>query len=290
MNLLDPQALKAFLTIAEYGSFSAAADKLFITQPAISKRIALLEAQLESRLFDRINKKVFLTEAGKALLPHAVAVLQAHKEANQAVHNAKGSIAGTLSIAFSHHIGLHRLPPYLKRFNELYPQVNLNIQFIDSEQAYDKIINGQIELGVITLTPSSLRDIKTTPLWKDPLIFVCSQDHELHLRDDVTLNTLASLNAILPNENTYTGRMVAETFNKQNLTLNKSMSTNYLETIKMMVSIGLGWSILPKTMIENLERIHVPDTYIERTLGIIEHNGRDLSNAAFAFKELLVEE
>lgn len=66
------------------------------------------------------------------------------------------------------------------------------------------------------------------------------------------------------------------------------MTTNYLETIKMMVSIGLGWSVLPKTMIASLEQIHVPDVYIERQLGIIEYKGRQKSNAADAFKNLLI--
>ena len=119
MSSLDIQALTAFIAVADTGSFSAAADRLFLTQPAVSKRIALLESQLNTQVFDRIRKKVFLTEAGRALLPRAHAILQSLKDAQQAVSDLGGDISGKLAIAFSHHIGLHRLPPYLKRYSNV---------------------------------------------------------------------------------------------------------------------------------------------------------------------------
>ncbi len=289
MSLLDPLALMAFIAVTENSSFSAAADHLHLTQPAVSKRIALLESQLGTKVFDRIKRKVFLTEAGRALLPNARLILQALSDAKQEVVDLGGKINGTLSIAFSHHIGLHRLPPYLERFSQSYREVNFDINFVDSEQAYDNVLEGQTELAVITLSPEQQTNIIATPLWNDPLAFVCSPEHPLHLRDNVTLSELGKFDAILPGENTYTGKIVARLFSRQNVKLNTSITTNYLETIKMMVSIGLGWTILPKTMISSLEEIHVPDIYIERHLGIIEHSGRKSSNAAAAFKSMLLQ-
>ena len=288
MSPLDTQALMAFVAVAETRSFSDAAERLFITQPAVSKRIALLENQLGTRVFDRIRKKVFLTEAGNELLPRARAILQSLKDARQAVHDLGGDISGKLAIAFSHHIGLHRLPPFLKQFSSQHRDVNLDISFEDSEQAYNTVLEGAVELAVITLSPEQHPDIIETPLWHDPLVFVCSQDHPLHLRDNVTLQELSCMDAIHPGQNTYTGKIVNQLFTQRGIAFKSSMTTNYLETIKMMVSIGLGWSVLPKTMIASLEQIHVPDVYIERQLGIIEYKGRQKSNAADAFKKLLI--
>lgn len=290
MANLDTHALAAFIEAAELKSFSKAAEALHITQPAISKRIALLEQQLATKLFDRIRKKVFLTEAGQLLLPKARSIIQSINDAQQAIIDLDGEVSGSLSIAFSHHIGLHRLPPYLQAFSKRYPNVALDIDFVDSEKAYSKILNGEIELAVITLTPAAQNNIVSTTLWRDPLAFMCSPEHPLHLKNNVTLNELSQMSVILPASSTYTGRIVAQTFAKQNIILSGSMTTNYLETIKMMVTIGLGWSVLPKTMQSSLEIIHVPDIYMERNLGSIQYKGRKLSNAAAAFKALLIEQ
>lgn len=289
MSTLDTHALAAFISVAETGSFSEAAERLYLTQSAVSKRIALLEGQLGTRVFDRIRKKVFLTEAGHALLPRARSIIQSLKDTKQAISDIGGDVSGKLSIAFSHHIGLHRLPPYLKQYSSTYSEVNLDISFVDSEQAYGTVLEGAVELAVITLSPEVYPDIISTPLWHDPLVFVCSPEHPLHLQDNVTLEQLNEMDAIHPGANTYTGKIVSKLFEQRGIGFNSSMTTNYLETIKMMVSIGLGWSVLPKTMIGDLEQIHIPDVYIERQLGIIEYRGRQQSNAATAFKNLLIE-
>ena len=134
---MDTQNLRAFMLVAQQGSFSAAAEKLHLTQPAVSKRIALLEEHLEVELFDRIGRNVSLTEAGHALLPFAQSVEQELRAAEQAVRDLDGDVAGKLQLATSHHIGLHRLPPVLSQFKQSFPAVHIDIDFMDSEQAYD---------------------------------------------------------------------------------------------------------------------------------------------------------
>ena len=106
---MDTQNLKAFLLVAESGSFSLAAEKLHLTQPADSKRVAQLEEQLDTHLFDRIGRNVSITEAGEALLPHARAVQLELQAAEQSVRDLAGEVTGQLRLATSHHIGLHRL-------------------------------------------------------------------------------------------------------------------------------------------------------------------------------------
>ena len=281
---MDIQSLNAFIFVAEEGSFSIAAEKLHLTQPAVSKRVAGLEQRLGKPLFDRIGRKVGLTEAGAALLPHARAILQDLERAEQAILDLAGNVSGKLLLGTSHHIGLHRMPPVLRRFTQAYAAVNLDVAFMDSEQAYDQVMQGKLELAVVTLAPEHDSSILATPIWADPLEFMVAKDHPLADSLQVNLKTLSEYPVILPGMNTYTGQIAKGIFDREGLNLNVAMSTNYLETIRMMSSIGLGWTILPRSMLDqSLCKLDVAITTPQRTLGLIYHRGRSLSNAAQAF-------
>lgn len=285
---MDINSLNAFIQVAETGSFSEAANRLHITQPAVSKRISTLESQLENRLIDRIGRKVELTPAGATLLPRARAIINDLEDARRSLSNLSGNISGRLNLAISHHLGLHRLPPILREFSQRYPDVTLDIQFLDSEVAYEAVAHGKIELAVITLTEQVSEKIHAQTIWRDPLAFVAATTHPLALDQKVTLETLSQHGAILPELNTFTGTITKRLFNEQKLPLNVSISTNYLETIRMMVSLGLGWSVLPTTLLnEQLCRLNVGEIKLERQLGAIHHTERTLSNAAKAMLSLL---
>ena len=284
---MDNQNLKAFITVAEIGSFSEAADRLYLTQSAISKRIALLEQQIGKRLFDRIARQVSLTEAGNELLPRARRILQEYENALQAINDLSGKASGTLRLAISHHLGLHRLPPILKQFAQQYPDVTLDIEFMDSEKAYEKILHGESEVAVITLALESHHNINSKKIWNDPLRFICAQDHPLAVLKQPALKDLAEYPIILPGLNTYTGRIIQNLFQKEGIPLKAPMSTNYLETISTMVEIGLGWSVLPETLVRDLHVMPFEQVRIERELGYIQHTKRSLSNAAVAFLGLM---
>lgn len=288
MAHLDSKNLLVFTAVADELSFSTAASRLNLTQSAVSKRIALLEDELGQALFERHKRSIQLTEAGRTLLPRALNIINEIRDARQEVLDMGETVEGRLSIAISHHVGLHRLPGTLKKFRSDFPLVKLDIQFVDSDNGYKKVIDGSVELSVITLKSGNYSELSVSQLWRDPLIFVCSPEHELHLQDNVTLEQLSKLDAILPSQEMHTRRIIDEIFLQQQLTPTLAMSTNYLETIKIMVSIGLGWSVLPRSMMDGLEEIHVPDTYLERTLGIVKHNGRKLSRAATEFERLLL--
>lgn len=285
---MDTDGLKAFLAVAEHNSFSVAAQHLFLTQPAVSKRIAALETELNHMLFDRLGREVALTEAGHALLPRARAILNSMHEAQRTIREFSGEIIGTLRVATSHHIGLHHLPPILREFAATHRQVNLQFDFLDSEQAHDKVLRGDSDLAVVTLAPSLEDNLQATVLWPDPLCFVVGTNHSLSKEKHVTLDALSNTPAILPDLNTYTGRLVKHFFDSRNLPLNLNMATNYLETIKMMVTVGLGWSVLPKTMVDkSLTILPVQNIQLERQLGVVTHKKRTLGNAARAFFEVL---
>lgn len=283
---MDVDSLKAFVFVARFESFSLAAEQLHLTQPAVSKRIAALELELGAALFDRINRHVHLTVAGQSLLPRAESILADVTAAKQAIRDLSGQIRGELRIATSHHIGLHKLPPILRRFSQRYEKVNLQIEFLDSEIAHSRVLEGSCELAVVTLAPAPTENLITEPLWQDPLVFVTHRQSPPPPPMD--LLQLSEAPAILPDLATFTGRLVKALFDQHKLGISLNMSTNYLETIKMMVSVGLGWSVLPKSMLdEHLSEIPVPGVSLSRTLGLVLHRKRHRSRSATALADLL---
>ena len=185
-------------------------------------------------------------------------------------------------MATSHHIGLHRLAPVLKAFTNAYPDVELNIQFEDFGSSSQHGSLRDIELAVVTLNPageSEQPDLATQAVWHDPLCFVNAKP----LPEAKTLDHLATLPCILPGPNTFTGRIVTQRFALEGLALKPALSTNYLETISMLVSVGVGWSVLPRTMAAELHQLSPDCAPITRTLGWVTHTKRTLSSSANAF-------
>lgn len=287
---MDLASLQAFVAVAEQRSFSRAAGQLFLTQPAISKRIAALEAELGTPLFDRIGHQVQLTETGHALLPRARNILLELEDTRRSIRNLSGQVGGQLSMVTSHHIGLHRLPPVLRRYSGEYPQVELDLQFMESEQACQAVSHGDSELGVVTLPLTPPAELKFQSIWHDPLHIVISPEHPLTREKPLTPKKLLDWPAILPMRGTFTRTLVEQAFAQlqPSADLQVKLATNNLETIKMMVGIGLGWSVLPQTLLdEELACLHVPKLQLARELGVVWHAGRTLSNAAGAMLDCL---
>jgi DNA-binding transcriptional LysR family regulator len=281
---MDTWAIRTFVKVSEAQSFSKAAELLFLTQPAVSKRVAALEAELGALLFDRIGKQIVLTEAGRELFPRAKRILLELDDSQRAIGNLSDKVAGRLSFGTSHHIGLHRLPAVLRRYSTTFPEVELDIRFLDSETACAAVEHGDLEMALVTLPNLPVPNILMTPVWEDPLCAVAGNSHPLAVPTGwpLDLARLASYPAILPGSGTFTRELIEAAFLKRGFTLVAKLSTNYLETIKMLVTVGLGWSILPSTMIGGgeLTALPVQGLFLSRSLGVVRHERRTLSNAA----------
>ena len=297
---MDIPSIETFLMVTKKQSFSLAAEALFLTQPAISKRIASLETELNCKLFDRVKKKVILTEAGRLFLPGAKRIIAELKDSKIALAEMGGMISGELEMATSHHIGLHHLPPVLKEYVSLFPQVDFNLNFMDSEAACLAVENAEIELAVITLPNEPADCLELIKVWTDPLSISIHNDHPIIKKlpvnsKQLTLNhkdlhQLTKFPAILPEKGTYTRELLDEYFVRLNMELQVKLSNNYLETIKMMVSVGLGWSVLPQTLIDDsLTRVDIPGFTASRSLGIVTHKARSLSQAAQKMVNLILQ-
>lgn len=296
---MDTQSLQAFLAVAETESFSQAAQRLHITQPAVSKRIAILEDTLDTQLFDRLPRKAILTPAGEALMPKAKHIISELLEIKTELANLSGDISGTLRIGTSHHIGLHHLPHLLRQFHSAYPQVKLAMQFLGSEAACEALAQGELDIAFATLPLEEHPKLEMQAVWRDPLSFVCAHTHPLTKLKKAKLTDLTEFEAILPEANTVTFEIIDNAFKKENLSLQAalpsryrdtiSMMSSYMETIKMMASVGLGWAVLPEHMAndKDLHKLNIGPKHFYRELGVLQRKGKTLGTAGKAFLAIL---
>ncbi len=280
---MDTQLLRAFVEVADGASFTQAAASLHLSQPAISKRITALEQQIGHPLFDRVGRRVNLTDAGRTLLPYAKKALQDIEDARRALSSLHEDVGGRLSIGTSHHIGLHRLPPVLRSYTQQFPNVDLDIHFMDSEVACEAVLGGKLELGIVTLPTQPLPQLEQRLIWPDPMSVIVAPTHPLAGRSNLRLRDLAEHPAVLPDAATYTHRIVTAELQRQGIAPRVRLATNYLETLKMLAGIGLGWSVLPDSMVDDsLCRLSVRGLHLYRELGLVWHQRRTLSGAASA--------
>lgn len=287
---MDFASLRAFVQVAREGSFSLAGESLYLTQPAVSKRVAGLESELSVPLFDRVGRQIFLTEAGEQLLPRAEQILQEMADIQRELSNLSGEISGQLIMGTSHHIGLHRLPPVLRHFSDCYPNAVLDIRFMESEKACQAVEHGELEMAVVTLPLNPIDTLDTQKIWHDPLCVAIGLDHELAQQQTIPAAQLVKYPAVLPTQGTYTRALLEQSVRELQLEVNCTLATDYLETLKMMASIGLGWSLLPEIFLEGgeIRKLEVPELQLSRSLGIVTHRKRTLSNAATAMRQQLL--
>lgn len=284
MNLA---AFEAFVKVMETGSISLAADQLFITQPAVTKRIHSLEEYFGVKLFESAGRGVQATHAANSLLPKVKNWLNELGDIHHTLSHEQGQVQGKLKIGTSHHIGLHHLSQHLRNYVQQYPDVTLDVHFVDSEQAHEQVLAGDLELAFLTLPPQGDSRLKYITMWNDPLVFVVAPFHPLAQIEHLTLEDLIQYPSLLPAAQTYTSQITLAEFEKHSLKPKVTMSNNSLESIRMLVSIGLGWSVLPKTLLnQDLKQLALTSN-MNRQLGIVWHPGRTQSRAAQKLVELM---
>ena len=279
MNLA---AFEAFVKVMETGSISLAADQLFITQPAVTKRIHSLEDYFGVKLFESAGRGIQATHAANSLLPKVKGWLNELGDIHHTLSHEQSQVQGKIKIGTSHHIGLHHLPSHLTRYVQNFPEVTLDVHFVDSEQAHEQVLAGELELAFLTLPPQGDARLSYVTIWNDPLVFVVAPFHPLAENQNLSLEDLIQYPSLLPASQTYTSQITLAEFEKQGVKPKVTMSNNPLESIRMLVSIGLGWSVLPKTLLnQDLKQLDIP-LEMNRQLGMVWHPGRTQSKAAEA--------
>ena len=290
---MDFDQLAGFLEVAKHQSFSRAAQNLYRTQPAISAQVRLLEQEFGERLFDRSGKKVLLTPAGEILREYAEKLHQVQREALQAVAELHRTPRGKLHIGANEATCLYVLPRAFAQFKAQYPEVQINISRNFSHKILQKVQDGAVDLGILTLPLKANHvNVEVLPIFKDEIRLVVPPDHPLARNKKVSVEQMAGHPLIIPKTG-HTRHMLERMLRAYRDRVQISMELASVETIKKFVGAGLGISVisrsyaLPEVEAGLLRLIPFEGIKLFRELGLIYRNDRNLSLPAKAFIEVI---
>lgn len=285
---MDINNLRAFIEVADRRSFSRSAESLHLTQPAVSKRIAALESELSAKLFDRVGRSVHLTEAGNVLLPSARQISAELDRIEEVICNLGQHVTGKLSIGTSSHICIHHLASVLKNFKHTYPEVDMDIQCNNSSKTLASVEEGLFEMALCATDDPVSSKLKDIEIWKVKLFVVVAPDHPLATDDNLDFDLLMKCPAVLPKKPSTTRSVIDRALNANNARATVSIEASDLETLKTMVSIGLGWGCVPETLLDDtLTVLEIPQLECYQRISLVRHQDRTLSRAAQAFIDTL---
>jgi len=279
---IDSRQLRAFVTLARTCSFTAAAKELFLSQSAISHSIKALEEDVGCRLFDRMGKKAFLTQAGEQLLHHAQKILNEMESARASLSQLGKWGQGRLRLAASTTACQHILPGVLRELKVEFPQTNITIAPADTPEAIQMLHGNSVDLALV-LEPQREESLEFEPLFSDELLFIVSPTHRWASAGHVVRAEIPKQQYILYNKASFTFRMVERFFAEEDMVLNTVMELGSMEAIKELVKLGLGVSVLAPWIAQKeleehaLVALPLGRRKLKRTWGIVHWKERRLS-------------
>jgi DNA-binding transcriptional LysR family regulator len=242
---MEIRQLKAFIAIAETGTFTAGAARVHVTQAAISMQLKQLEQEIGAPLFIRAPRRVILTEAGEALLERARAILREHDAALAEIAELAGAEHGRLRIgSASAMVAADPLPRILKELRARHPRADVSISSGTSESLVRQILAGELDVAFVSL-PVETRGILTEVLSRDALVAIASPRHKLAKQRVVTAAALAKEKLILGEKGGNTRRLIDEFFSEAGVHPTIMMELSRLAAIKRMVEAEMGVGIVP---------------------------------------------
>ena len=279
--------LRAFLTVATERSFSRAAEKLLRTQPAVSLSIQRLEDTLGEKLIDRSAKDIMLTAAGRITLEYAQRFEGMQADLENALAELRDKKAGRLTIGANESSTLYLLD-HIERFRKQYPRVRVQIRRSQSSKIPAQILDGELELGLVTYNPDDDR-LKSRVIFTDHLAFIVSPQHRLAKHKTVSIAELGSETFIAHNVvSPYRGQVI-RAFQQHKVPLNMDVEMPTIESIRKMVERNEGVAFLPRMCVEHevrhgfLREVKVKEMSVERQIRLLYPARRALSHAAQAF-------
>jgi DNA-binding transcriptional LysR family regulator len=289
---MELSTLRVFMTVANERSFSRAAEKLARTQPAVSLALQRLEGELGERLLDRSAKDVMLTDAGRTVLAFARRFQNLESELQNSIAELRDHSAGRLVIGANESTALYLLR-HIESYRRLYPGVKVQIRRSFSSRIPDEIVDGNLELGVISYEPRDER-ILSNVIYSDSLAFVVSPNHRLASRQEVPISELGDEIFIAHNVLSPYREIVIRAFQDRGIPLNMDVEMPTVETIRWMVQQNAGVAFLPRMCVEqeiadgSLVAVRIPEVQVERKIYLVQPSRRAVSYAADAFLRLIV--
>ena len=289
------ESLKVFCDLAETESFTKAAQINEVTQSAVSQTISTLEKQFKSLLIERSKKNFRLTPEGQVFYEYSKRILQSFDALYSRLQEVEGIISGNIRVATIYSIGLHVLPPYLKRFLKEFPTVNVHVEYRRHNQVYGDVLGNVVDLGLVAYP---LRDAKLeiVPFRKEPLVLICHPQNPLAKLESVKLKALAGHRFVSFEQDIPTRKALDKLLKEQGVGVEHAMEFDNIETVKRAVEIDSGVSIVPQATIsqevakQTLAAVRLEGGDFTRPLAAIYKRSRVLSPAMKQFMALLKED
>jgi len=290
--------LKVFRAVAEQESFRKAAERLNLSQPAVSQNIHALEEELGVPLFDRSGNRVRLTHAGTVLLRYARRIAQLAREALDAIAKIEGEPRGELRLGASTTVAQYILPRMLGAFQKQYPQIALSVTSGNTEHVVELLLKGRIAMGIIE-GPASRRELRKRRFLEDRLILIVPRGHPWAGRGEIPIEALREVPLLMREPGSGSRRVVELALKRSGLKLtqlNVAMDLDSTEAIVSGVEAGLGvgfvsqWAIGKEVRLGTLKPVRVAGLDIVRDLTLIQRSGPSPDGAAGAFERFALEE
>lgn len=243
------ETLRIFCDLVESRSFSRAAEKHLISQSAISQQLAQLELAHKCQLIDRTKRPLKPTSEGELFYEACKDVLDRYEKLRDDLRLLQKSAANRINVAAIFSVGMHSLPPYVKRFMAKYPNVNVRIEYLSSSQIYELVLRGSVDIGLVA-QPKKNRNIEVHDFEEEPLVFVCSPEHPLGKQNKIDIQKLRHQKFIAFEEGIPTRTLIDGILEQHNVSVRKIMEFDNTETIKRAVEINAGVTILPRAVIQ----------------------------------------
>jgi len=236
--------LKVFEATARHGSFTRAAEELFLTQPTVSMQVKQLTKGIGLPLFEQVGKRLYLTEAGKELFGTCKEIFNQLDQLEMKVADLKGMKQGHLRLAVIT-TAKYFIPRLLGPFCQQYPGVDVSLTVTNHERVIDRLANNQDDLYVMSQLPDHL-EINTHPFLDNPLVVVAPQGHKLAKERNITIERLAQEPFIMREPGSGTRRAIQNLLDQKNLVVKVRLELGSNEAIKQAIAGGLGLSVLSR--------------------------------------------
>src|SRR6202044_3811948 len=228
------ESLKVFCDLVETESFTKAAQISGVTQSAVSQQISALERQFKSLLIERSKKKFRLTREGQVLYEYSKQVIQTYDSLQNRLQEIKDIISGTIRVATIYSIGLHDLPPYMKKFLKAFPTVNVHVEYRRANQVYEDVLSNVVDLGLVAY-PVRDSKLEIVPLRKEPLILIAHPQHPFAKQKSIKLKALSGQKVISFEPDIPTRKALDKILKEHDVVVNHVMEFDNVETVKRAV-------------------------------------------------------
>lgn len=282
MNRLNLNHLHTFAHVIRRGSFSAAAEGLNLTQPAVSLHVRLLEQRLNLRLIERVGKRLKPTAAGLTLLEHIGRIDAVVEDALLELSSHAEGVAGQIAIGTGATACIHLLPPLLQALRQAFPDLDVRVSTGNTDGILKAVEENRLDLALVTL-PAAGRSLVVTPLLEDEFVAIFSAGAD-QLPESLTPASLSEAPLVVFEAGSSTRLLINEWYLQAGLRIKPVMELGSIEAIKEMVAAGLGYSIVPRMAVaaEHHRRglqVHSLNPPLSRTLGIALRQDKPLSKA-----------